>query len=314
MTRLLLGRLGRMVPLLLLITLGAFSLVLLLPGDPAVTLAGDNPTPDQIERIREVMGLDRPIYAQYVDWLAGVIRGDFGESLYSGAQVTDLIMQRLPVTAWLTVFAISIAITVGVPAGIYAAARRGSWVDRALTVFMSVGIAVPAFWLGLVLITVFAVNLGVFPAGGYVPISDGAGEWFLGLALPAATLAAAPAAELARHTRSAMITVLEQDYVRTARSKGTRERVVLFKHALKNAASPVVTILSFQIAFMLGGSAIVEQIFGLPGMGSLAIQAVYEKDFPILQGVVVVAALIVMIINLLTDALYGWLNPKVRAL
>lgn len=314
MTRLLLGRLGRMVPLLLLITLGAFSLVLLLPGDPAVTLAGDNPTPDQIERIREVMGLDRPIYAQYVDWLAGVIRGDFGESLYSGAQVTDLIMQRLPVTVWLTVFAISIAITVGVPAGIYAAARRGSWVDRALTVFMSVGIAVPAFWLGLVLITVFAVNLGVFPAGGYVPISDGAGEWFLGLALPAATLAAAPAAELARHTRSAMITVLEQDYVRTARSKGTRERVVLFKHALKNAASPVVTILSFQIAFMLGGSAIVEQIFGLPGMGSLAIQAVYEKDFPILQGVVVVAALIVMIINLLTDALYGWLNPKVRAL
>ncbi len=314
MTRLLLVRLGRMVPLLLLITLGAFSLVLLLPGDPAVTLAGDNPTPDQIERIREVMGLDRPIYAQFVDWLGGIVRGDFGESLYSGTGVTDLILQRIPVTAWLTVFAISIAIAVGVPAGIYAAARRGSWIDRALTVFMSVGITIPSFWLGLILITVFAVNLGVFPAGGYVPISDDAGEWFLRLVLPSVTLAATPAAELARHTRSAMIGVLEQDYVRTARSKGTRERVVLFKHALKNAASPVVTILSFQIAFLLGGSVIVEQIFGLPGMGSLAIQAVHEKDFPVLQGVVVVAALIVMIINLLTDALYGWLNPKVRAL
>lgn len=314
MTRLLLVRLGRMVPLLLLITLGAFSLVLLLPGDPAVTLAGDNPTPDQIERIREVMGLDRPIYAQFVDWLGGIVRGDFGESLYSGTGVTDLIIQRIPVTAWLTVFAISIAIAVGVPAGIYAAARRGSWIDRALTVFMSVGITIPSFWLGLILITVFAVNLGVFPAGGYVPISDDAGEWFLRLVLPSITLAATPAAELARHTRSAMIGVLEQDYVRTARSKGTRERVVLFKHALKNAASPVVTILSFQIAFLLGGSVIVEQIFGLPGMGSLAIQAVHEKDFPVLQGVVVVAALIVMIINLLTDALYGWLNPKVRAL
>ncbi len=314
MTRLLLVRLGRMVPLLLLITLGAFSLVLLLPGDPAVTLAGDNPTPDQIERIREVMGLDRPIYAQFADWLGGVVRGDFGESLYSGTGVTDLILQRIPVTAWLTVFAISIAIIVGVPAGIYAAARRGSWIDRALTVFMSVGITIPSFWLGLIFITIFAVNLGVFPAGGYVPISDDAGEWFLRLALPSATLAATPAAELARHTRSAMIGVLEQDYVRTARSKGTHERVVLFKHALKNAASPVVTILSFQIAFLLGGSVIVEQIFGLPGMGSLAIQAVYEKDFPVLQGVVVVAAVIVMIINLLTDALYGWLNPKVRAL
>lgn len=314
MTALLLGRLGRMGPLLFLITLGAFSLVLLLPGDPAVTLAGDNPTQDQIQRIREAMGLDQPIYLQYIEWLGGVVSGDFGESLYSGAQVTDLILQRLPVTAWLTLFAILIAIVVGVPAGIHAAARRGSWIDRSLTVMVSAGIAVPSFWLGLMLILVFAVNLGLFPAGGYVPISEGVGEWFVRLVLPAVTLAATPAAELARHTRSAMISVLEQDYVRTARSKGTPERVVLFKHALKNAASPVVTILSFQIAFLLGGSVIVEQIFGLPGMGSLAIQAVHEKDFPIIQGIVVVAALIVMVINLFTDVLYGWLNPKVRAL
>ncbi len=314
MTILLLGRLGRMVPLLLLITLGAFSLVLLLPGDPAVTLAGENPTLDQIERIRETMGLNQPIHLQYIEWVGGVVHGDFGESLYSGAGVTDLIMQRLPVTAWLTLSAISIAIIVGVPAGIHAAARRGSWVDRALTVMVSAGVAIPSFWLGLMLIIAFAVNLGIFPAGGYVPIAEDVGEWSVRLVLPAFTLAAAPAAELARHTRSAMISVLEQDYVRTARSKGVPERVVLFKHALKNAASPVITILSFQIAFLLGGSVIVEQIFGLPGMGSLAIQAVHEKDFPIIQGVVVVAALIVMVINLLTDVFYGWLNPKVRAL
>lgn len=314
MTALLAARIVRMIPLLFIITIAAFSLILLLPGDPAVTLAGDNPTEDQVERIREAMGLNQPLPVRYLGWLGGVLRGDFGESLFSGASVAGLIVSRLPVTISLAVIAIILAVVIGVPAGILAAARRGSWIDRTVTTLSSAGIAIPSFWLGLMLILLFAVQLGLFPAGGYVPITRGVGPWLQCLILPAIALASTPAAELARHTRSSMISVLEQDYVRTARSKGTPERVVLFKHSLKNAASPVVTILSFQIAFLLGGSVIVEQIFGLPGVGSLAIQSVFQKDFPVLQAIVVITAVIVLFINLMTDVLYGFLNPKVRAL
>lgn len=314
MMTLLLGRLARMIPQLLIISVGAFALVLLLPGDPAVTLAGDNASTEQVARIREVMGLNDPWFVRYFTWLIAGVQGDFGASLFSGASVGDLIFSRFPVTAWLALIAVIIAVLFGVPAGIFAAVYRGSWVDRTVTVAASAGIAIPSFWLGLMLIVVFAVQMGILPSGGYSPPSAGFGNWLLTLLLPATALSATPAAELARHTRSAMISVLEQDFVRTARSKGTREGTIMLRHALRNAASPVITILSFQIAFLLGGSVIIEQIFGLPGVGSLAVQAVHEKDFPVLQGVVVISAVIVMVVNLFTDVLYGLLNPKVRAL
>ncbi|GEL17228.1 ABC transporter permease [Pseudonocardia asaccharolytica] len=313
MAGLLVNRILRSVPLVLLITLGVYGLVFLIPGDPAATLAGDNPTPEQIAHIRQSLGLDRPAVEQYLGWLLDAVRGQLGQSLYTGADVTGMILDRFGVTAWLSVLAVLVAVVIGIPAGVLAAAARGSWIDRAITVAVTAGIAIPGFWLGLMLIIVFALQAGVFPAGGYTPISEDFGEWLLHVTLPAVTLAAAPAAELARHTRSAMLGVLEQDYIRSARAKGVAEWAVLIRHGLKNAAGPVITVLSFQAALLLGGSVIVEQIFGMPGLGSLAIQAVHDKDLPVLQGVVLVAALIVMIINLLTDLAYGFLNPKVRA-
>ncbi|MDW3215271.1 MAG: ABC transporter permease [Ilumatobacteraceae bacterium] len=313
MRRAVVRRLLALIPLLLVVSFIVFSLLLLTPGDPAITLAGDNPTPEQIAEIRSQLGLDDPIIVQYGRWVSDAVRGDLGTSLYSSASVTDAIWSRLPVTLSLTGAAIIFSVMVAVPLGLLAARRPGGVIDHASTGVATIGIALPSFWIGMVLIIVFALRLGWFPPVGYVSFGDDPLEWARHMVLPAIALGTAGAAETTRQLRGAMLDVLDSDYVRTARSKGMRGGTVLYKHALKNAGSPVLTVLGLQVTFLLGGSVIIEQMFAIPGLGSLAITAVLARDIPMIQGVVLVAVVVSVGINLLVDLAYAWLNPKVRA-
>ncbi|MTD57594.1 ABC transporter permease [Amycolatopsis pithecellobii] len=313
MLRLTAWRVARMVPLLFLVSIGAFGLVYLIPGDPASAIAGQDADPAQVAAIRSQLGLDKPVWEQYWHWISGLAQGRFGTSLYDQTSVVSSIQERFPVTLSLTVAALVVALAIGIPVGILAATHRGTVLDRAITALSTVGIAMPAFWLGLLLIIGFSLKLNVLPAVGYVPWTTDPGGWLEHITLPAVTLGLAAAAELARHTRSALSETLQQDYIRTARMIGIRSHKVNLKHALKNAGAPILTIFSFQVSFLLGGSLVVEQIFNLPGLGSFAISAVGQKDLPVIQAVVMVTALIVMGVNLLTDIAYGYLNPRVRA-
>lgn len=300
------------IPILVMASFLVFGLILLVPGDPAITLAGDNATVEQIEAIRERLGLNDPVWVQYGRWASAAVQGDLGESLFSGRSVTKSISERLPVTMSLAAVSVLIALMIAIPAGIISAINRGKWIDSAATVGASLGLAMPSFWLGAIFALVFALRLGWLPATGYVPFGENPAEWLRHLILPGLTLGTAAAAETTRQLRSSLSDVLQQDYVRTARASGLRGRVIVSKHAMKNAAMPVVTVLGFQIAFLLGGSVIVEQLFALPGLGGLAIRAVLDRDLPVIQGVVIFTTVLVVTINLIVDMLYGWLNPKVR--
>ena len=313
MRRAVVRRVLALVPLLLVVSFMVYSLLLLTPGDPAITLAGDNPTPEQIAEVRSQLGLDDPLVVQYGRWAADAVRGDLGTSLYSSASVTDAIWSRLPVTLSMTAAAVFFSLIVAVPMGLLAARRPGGVVDRMSTGVATVGIALPSFWVGMVLIILFALRLGWFPPVGYVNFGDDPLGWARHMVLPAIALGTAAAAETTRQLRGAMLDVLDSDYVRTARSKGMRGRTVLYKHALKNAGSPVLTVIGLQVTFLLGGSVIIEQMFAIPGLGSLAVTAVLARDIPMIQGVVLVAVVVSVVVNLLVDLAYAWLNPKVRA-
>lgn len=306
-------RLLATVPLMILVSMIAFGLLFLVPGDPATTLAGENPAPGQIEEIRARLGLDDPIPIQYLQWAAGAVSGDLGDSLFSNAPVAELIAERMPATISLTITATAFGIAFGALLGITAAAYRGGVVDRCVTMVASLGVAVPSFWLGLMLIIAFALYLGWLPAVGYVPLSAGPGNWLAHLVLPAVTLGLAPAAEIARQLRGSLCDALDNDYIRTARAKGVRARPVLLKHALKNAGVTAMTVIGTQFSLLLGGSVIAEQIFGIPGIGNLAVTAVLQRDVPVIQGVVLVSAVAVLLCNLAVDMSYGYFNPKVRA-
>ncbi len=305
-------RLLALIPLLFVVTFVVYSLLLLVPGDPAITLAGDNPTEEQIAATRERLGLDDPVIVQYGRWVADAVRGDLGTSLYSSRSVTDAVLARLPMTLSLTAAAVVIALVLSVPLGLAAAARPRGVVDRMTLVGASVGVALPSFWVGLVLIIVFGHGLGWLPPVGYVGLSESPLDWARHMALPATALGLAAAAETTRQLRGAMVDVLGTDYVRTARSAGLRARTVVMKHALKNAASPVLTVLGIQVTYLLGGSVIVEKMFGIPGLGSLAVESVLARDIPMIQGVVVVAVIVAVTVNLLVDLGYAALNPRVR--
>ena len=304
----------RAVLLFLAVSLSVFGLSKLLPGDPAVALAGESATPEVIEAIRKDLGYDQALVTQYLSWFTDVLRGDFGNSLYYNAPVTELVAGRLPVTISLTLVSILVAVIFGLLAGMLAAVRRGTVLDKATTVFSTAGIATPNFWVGLLLIIVFSFGLGWFPSTGYKPITEGFGEWLMHMILPALALGMALGAELQRQTRSSISDVLSADYIRTARAQGLTRREVLWGRALKNGSGPLVTVVGFQIAILLGGSVVVEKVFSLPGLGSLMIDAVLTKDLPVIQGVVLINAAFVICINLLTDVVYTLLNPKVRAL
>lgn len=301
-----------LVPLLFVVSLIVFALVPLVPGDPAITLAGENATAEQVEAIRQSLGLNDPLLTQYGRWISGLVTLDFGVSLVNGQSVLDAVVFRLPVTLSLTLAAVLIALLIAVPLGVAAARRPGSWIDRIAMLGATIGVAVPSFWLAGLLVIFFVVQNRFFPAIGYVPLGEDPILWLRHITLPALALGVATSAELARQIRGSLINVLQQDYVRTARAKGLRERAVTYKHALKNAAVPVVTVLGLQITHLLGGTVIIEYMFGLPGLGSLAITSVLGGDIAMIQGIVVLVTLIVVTVNILVDLSYGYFNPKVR--
>lgn len=301
------------VPVLLLVVLLTFFMIHLIPGDAAVVAAGESATPEQVTAMRVRLGLDQPLLTQFSDWLGGMLRGDFGTSLFSSHRNIDAIMDAFPVTLSLTVLALAWSVTVGVLAGVFAGLRRGAWQDRLLTGATTLGISLPSFWLGVILVSLFALSIPLLPASGYASPSDGFGPWFRHLILPALALGTVTAAEIARQARSGTIDVTEQDYIRTATAKGLPRSSIIFKHTSKNAAIPVVTVLGIQAAHLIGGSVVVEHVFGLPGLGSLAVRSVLAHDYPAIQSFVVVVTVFVLLINLAVDLSYGYFNPKVRS-
>ncbi|EME66792.1 MULTISPECIES: ABC transporter permease [Rhodococcus] len=313
MLRLIGQRLLAVLPLLLIATAITFGLIFLIPGDPAHRIAGETATPEQIELVRTELGLDQPVVVQYADFLGGLVRGDLGTSFTYKAPVLEMIVDRLPVTVSLTLVAVLVALAVGIPAGIVGGSRPGSWQDRATSVGSTLGVATPNFVLGLILVLVFALQLRVLPATGYTPLAKGVWPWLSHLLLPAIALGLAAAAEIARQLRSSMIEVMQQDYVRTATAKGLGRRSVLWKHALKNAFIPTATVLGMQIAFLLGGTAVIESVFGLKGLGDFAVQAVLSGDLPAIQGVVIFGVFATVVMSLLVDISYGYLNPRTRS-
>ncbi len=301
------------VPMLLLVGLITFLLIHITPGDPASVVAGENASDAAIEDARRRLGLDQPFLVQFWTWLVNVLHGELGTSFTSGKPVTELILDRMPTTLSLTAGATLIGLLIAVPLGVFAATQRGSWLDR-ITIFgTSLGIAAPEFFIGLLLVLVVALQLGWLPATGYIPFAEDPVEWALRLILPSITLGLGVAAELARQVRGAMIDVLSRDYIQTARAKGLSTASIIIKHGLKNAAIPVVTVLGLQIRRLLGGTVIVEQIFAMNGVGSLAVRAVFLRDLPVLLGVALTTAVIVLLINLIVDMSYGYFDPKVRA-
>ena len=306
-------RLLALVPILLLISFAVFALVFLIPGDPARTLAGGvKASPAEVVKIRHQLHLDRPLLEQYWRWLTHALRGDLGHPLLQRAPVTTGIRNRFPITLSLTVGAMIVSLFIGVPLGLVGGTRPGTWSDRAATFGSSVGIAVPDFWLAMVLVILLAVKTHVLPAIGYTAFAKSPAQWARHLILPCVALGLAGGATLARQLRGSMIDVLDQDYIRTARALGVRERRVIGRLALKNAATPVVTLIGLQFAYLLGGTFIIEQIFSIPGLGSYMLQAIDAKDLPVIQGVVLVTALIFVLVNLVVDIAYGYLSPKVR--
>ncbi|SMF52155.1 peptide/nickel transport system permease protein [Tistlia consotensis] len=312
MLRLVVQRLLALVPLLFIVSVLTFSLTSLLPDDPADLIIGQWGTEQQFEMVRERLGLNEPLVPRYVHWLERALHGDLGTSFFNSVEVSDAVMQRLPVTLSLTAVSALIALLVGLAAGIAAALRPRSWTDRLATFGATIGQAIPNFWFGILLVAVFAVTLRWFPATGFTPLSSSPWEWLRSVTLPAIALGLASSAAIARQVRSAMVGVLQQDYIRAARAQGLSRRRVIFKHALTNALVPVVAVLSFQITVLLGGALIVEQVFAINGLGTLAITAVRRQDIPMIQGLVLVMVVLVVIVQLATDVVYGFLNPKAR--
>ena len=312
MFKLIVQRLMALVPLLFIVSVLTFSFTSLLPSDPVDLIIGDLGTQEQYDMVRERLGLNEPVVLRYVEWLGRAVQGDLGTSFFNSVSVTGAVMQRLPVTLSLTVVSALIAVVVGVGAGIAAALRPRSWIDRLATLGATIGQAIPNFWFGLVMVAVFAVNLRWFPATGFTPISASPWDWLRSVTLPALALGLSSSAAIARQVRSAMVGVLQQDYIRAARAQGLSARRVVFKHALTNAMVPVVAVLSFQITVLLGGALIVEQVFAINGLGTLAITAVRRQDIPMIQGLVLVMVALVVIVQLATDVVYGLLNPKAR--
>jgi peptide/nickel transport system permease protein len=305
-------RLLAAIPVLILVTVLSFSMIHLIPGDAAVVAAGENATAEQIAETRAQLGLDQNIVVQYFSWVGNLMSGDFGTSLLSSHKNIDAILEALPVTLSLAFVALSWSLVVGVLAGVMAGLRRGTWIDRTLTGLTTLGISMPSFWLGLLFVTFFSLQLRLFPATGYAPLSEGVVAWFSHLALPAFALGTVTAAEIARQARAGVIDVLERDYIRTATAKGLPRWKVIVKHTSKNAAVPVVTVFGLQAAALIGGAVIIEQVFGMPGLGSVALKAILERDFPVIQAFVVVITLFVLVINLAVDISYAYFNPKAR--
>ena len=308
----LLRRLASLLPTLVLVSMLIFGLQQLLPGDPAKILAGEDQDPQVIAYLQAKLHLDEPLPVRYGYWVWGVLQGDLGESVRTQLPVLDLILQKLPVTMELAMLAFLVALLIGIPAGVVSAVARGSAWDPGANLLSLWGLSTPNFWLGILLIMLFSVQLGLLPASGYVsPYEDLAGN-LAAMAMPAFVLGNAIAAVLMRHTRSAMLQVMSSDYVRTARAKGLNERTVIIKHALRNALTPIITLGALELGTLLSGAVLTEQVFTIPGFGKLIVDAVFNRDYAVVQGVVLFTASTYILLNLMADLAYFWVNPRLR--
>ncbi len=305
-------RIASVIPVLLVVTLVAFGMRLLIPGDPAIVLAGDGASPDDVQQLRVRLGLDRPLIGQMEAWYVRLLHGDLGTSILLDRPVLQVFMERAPVTAALSVYGMVITLVVGVTCGVVAAVARGTWADWASMTFALAGVSVPNFWLALVLIFVFSVELGWLPTGGYVPIAQGVLPWLRNLTMPAISLALLQLGLLARITRSSMLEVLRQDYIRTARAIGIGERVIYWKLAFRNALVPIVTVVGIIFSLSMGGAVVIEQVYALPGVGRFIVSSILSRDYPVLQGGLLITAGMFVLINLIVDLLYAAIDPRVR--
>jgi peptide/nickel transport system permease protein len=300
------------LPVMGIVALFVFSLLYIAPGDPAVMIAGDQATPEDVERIRQGLGLDRPFLVQFGSWLWHILHGDLGTSIFTNLPVAALIAQRIEPTLSLMSLTLVLTILVAVPLGVVAAWKAGSWIDRTIMAFAVFAFSLPVFVVGYVLAYVFALQFEWLPVQGYTPLSHGVWPWLQNLILPAVALGSVYTALIARITRASMLEVLQQDYVRTARAKGLGQSNILFVHALKNAAVPIVTVIGIGIALLIGGSIVTESVFAIPGLGRLTIDAILRRDYPVIQGIVLLFSFVYVLVNLLVDVTYTLVDPRIR--
>lgn len=305
-------RLLSLIPILFVVSLTVFLIIHLTPGDPAAAILGDRATPDQVEELRNELGLNTPIYQQYFNWITGILQGDFGYSYFSKESVTNSILTHLGPTMSLSILAQTMAVVIGIPLGVFAAYRKGTFTDHSFMGLSLLGISVPSFLLALFFIVLFAVQLHWLPAAGYKPLSAGVWMHLKYLIMPVVAVGSMQIALIARMTRNSMLEVLNTDYIKTARSKGVQEFRVVFKHALRNAFLPIITIIGQSFGVLIAGAAVVEIVFNIPGIGQLIVSSIERRDFAVIQGTVLVVALAYVFINLAVDLLYGVIDPRVQ--
>ena len=312
MTRLVAIRIAQAVPVMFFVALLTFMLMHLLPGDPATIIAGDMADQAAIDQIRRDLGLDKPLLTQLWLWIYNLMQGDFGRSLMLNQPVSEAMFERLPVTLSLALVAFVITIPIGILLGVVAAVWRDTWIDSLVMLVALLGVSVPNFWIAILSVILFSVTLGWFPSAGYVPISTSFSGWLTSLIQPAVVLALFQIGYLARMTRSAMLDVLDQDYIRTARAKGVSITVTILKHAFRNTLMQVVTVSGYIFSLLIGGSVVIEQIFALPGIGRLLVQAIMARDYPVVQGSLLLLGFAFVFVNIIIDLIYAWVDPRVR--
>jgi peptide/nickel transport system permease protein len=316
MTTYIVRRLIQSAFILVIVTLLVFLTMHLLPGDPILIFisAGElkNTSLEEIEALRQQFGLDKPLMVQYFDWLTGVFRGDFGISIVQREPVIKEIARRLPITFFLSVIALAISTIIGIPAGIICAVRRGKWIDTAVTILANAGITIPVFWLGIMLIYLFSLKIGWLPVQGFTWFYVDFWKSVKQMIMPVFCLSIFSISSITRQTRSSMLEVMRQDYIRTAWSKGLKEQLVIMKHGFKNGLIPIVTLLGMSFSLVVGGSVLIEQVFNIPGMSRLVVNAVFVQDYPVVQGFVLLIAILILLTNLIVDISYGWLDPRIR--
>lgn len=312
MTAYILRRLVLLIPVILVVGIVVFALVHITPGDPAAIILGDRASAEDIQRVREQLGLNDPLPVQFFDWFLGVLRLDFGDSIFLGESVRSALLDRVQPTVLLTIYALIFQVVIGIPAGVLSAVRHNSVLDRVLTVIAISGAAIPTFFLGILLILFFAVRLRWLPSGGYVALTEDPVQHFKSMLMPAFALGFSSAGLLARLVRSSMLDVLREDYVRTAFAKGLPEKLVVIRHALRNALIPALTVIGTSVGGLLGGAVVTETVFTIPGMGRLVVQSIARRDYPVIQGAVMTIAMTYVLVNLIVDLLYVYADPRVR--
>ena len=312
MTAYIIRRVLATIPVMAIVALFVFSLLYIAPGDPAAVIAGDQATPQDVERIRASLGLDRSFLVRFGAWLWDIVHGNLGASIFTNLPVTTMIAQRIEPTLSLMILTLILAISIAVPMGVLAAWKQGTWIDRAVMGFAVLGFSIPVFVVGYLLAYIFALELDWLPVQGYTALKNGIGPWLQNLILPAVALGGVYIALIARITRATMLEVLSQDYIRTARAKGAGQRSILFLHALKNAAVPIVTVIGIGIALLIGGAVVTESVFAIPGLGRLTVDAILRRDYPVIQGVVLLFSFVYVLVNLAIDLLYTLFDPRIR--